>query len=110
MTQNDFPILEFDEDRNALIGPANVIGRVEGIAERCVLCFFSEAMEKVLAEHPHKVISAFAVARHLGVDFGQILYSGDNPGGEEWDARAYNKRTDLREFLLRLTLDICLRM
>ena len=30
--------------------------------------------------------------------------------GEEWDKREYNKRSDIREFVLRVTLDVCLRM
>jgi len=53
---------------------------------------------------------SMAVAQYLGVDFGQILYSGDGVGGNEWDTRDYNKRTDIREFLLGLTPDICLKM
>jgi len=48
MLQKEFPILEFDEDKNAFIRPANVVQPVDGIPEKCVLCFFSEAIEKVL--------------------------------------------------------------
>ena len=59
MLQKEFPILEFDEDRNAIIKPSNVIQPIDGIPERCVLCFFSEAIEKVLAEYPHQIISNF---------------------------------------------------
>jgi uridine phosphorylase len=49
--------------------------------------------------------SAFmAVARYCGVEFGQILYAGDTLGGEEWDKRDFNKRTDVREYVLELAL------
>ena len=254
--QKEFPILEFDEDKNAFIRPSNMIKPVDGIAENCVLCFFSEAIEKIVSEHPHKIVSHYqaegfdfplyeldykgkkigliqagvgaplaaaqieeltamgckkfiacgmsgalqkeltvghliipiaavrdegtsyhyvkpareisanerivrviesellqkkipyikaktwttdafyretpdkialrkkegcvtvemeasafmAAAQYNNVDFGQILCSGDSLAGDEWDMRDYNRRTDIREFALRLTLDICLKM
>ncbi|MDR0312603.1 MAG: nucleoside phosphorylase [Treponema sp.] len=256
MLQKEFPILEFDEEKNAFIRPSNLIQPIEGIPERCVLCFFSEAIEKILTEYPHKIFSNFiaeginyplyelnykgrkicliqsavgaplaaaqieelaamgckkfiacgmcgvlqkeiavghliiptaavrdegtsyhyikpsreiianerivqvienklaeeelpyikaktwttdayyretpakiaqrknegcvtvemetsayiAASQYNNVEFGQILCSGDSLAGEEWDKRNYNKRTDIREFVLRLTLDICLDM
>lgn len=51
-----------------------------------------------------------AVAQYNNVTFGQILYAGDNLGGEEWDKRGYNSRTEIREFVLSLALDICLKL
>jgi uridine phosphorylase len=256
MLPKEFPILEFDEDRNAFIRPSNMHKHIDGIPERCVLCFFSEAIEKILDEYPHKIISTFlseginyplyeleykgekivliqsavgsplaagqieeltavgckkyiacgmcgvlqkelavghliiptaavrdegtsyhyvkpsreihanerivqiianellaknipfikaktwttdafyretpekialrknegcvtvemetaayiAASQYNNVEFGQILCSGDSLAGEEWDRRNYNKRTDIREFTLRQTLDICLKM
>jgi uridine phosphorylase len=257
MLQKEFPILEFDEDRNAFIRPSNVIKSIDGVIEKCVLCFFSEAIEKILTEYPHNKISynfkseginyplyeldykgekvgliqaavgsplaagqieelttvgckkliacgmcgvlqkelavghliipiaavrdegtsyhyikpsreitanerivqvienelsqkkipyikaktwttdAFfretpqkialrknegcvtvemeasaymAASQYNNVEFGQILGSGDSLAGEEWDKREYNKRADIREFLLRITLDTCLKM
>jgi uridine phosphorylase len=256
MVQKEFPILEFDEDKNAFIRPSNIIQPIDGIAERCVLCFFSEAIKKILTEYPHKIVSYFkaegtnyplyeldyknekiiitqasvgspmaaaqieeisamgckkfiacgscgvlqkeiavghliipttavrdegtsyhyikpsreitanerivqvienklleekipfikaktwttdaiyretpekimqrknegcvtvemeasafiAVSQYNNVEFGQILYSGDNLGGEEWDMRNFYNQTDIREFVLRLTLDTCLKM
>jgi len=44
------------------------------------------------------------------VDFGQILCSGDSLAGEELDKREYNKREDIREYVLRTTLDVCLKL
>jgi uridine phosphorylase len=256
MFPKEFPILEFDEDRNAFIRPSNMHKPIDGIPERCVLSFFSEAIEKILNEYPHKIISSLksegmdyplyemeykgekialiqatvgapvaaghieeltamgckkfiacgmcgvlqnelaighliiptaavrdegtsyhyvkpsreinanervvqiiasellakkipfikaktwttdaffretpqkielrkkegcvtvemetsayiAVSQYNNVEFGQILCSGDSLAGEEWDRRNYNKRTDIREFTLRQTLDICLKM
>jgi uridine phosphorylase len=256
MFQKEFPILEFDEDKNAFIRPSNLIQPIDNIAENCILCFFSEAIEKILSEYPHKIVTYFksegmnyplyeldyngnkialiqacvgapmaagqieeisavgckkfiacgmcgvlqkelavghliiptaavrdegtsyhyvspsreitanerivkiientlleknipyikaktwttdafyretaqkvaqrknegcvtvemetsayiAVSQYNNVEFGQILCSGDSLAGEEWDKREYNKRTDIREFVLRLTLDVCIKM
>jgi uridine phosphorylase len=256
MLQKEFPILEFDEDKNVFIRPSITHKPIDGIPERCVLCFFSEAIEKILNEYPHKIISNFlleginyplyeveykgekivliqsavgsplaagqieeltamgckkflacgmcgvlqkelavghliiptaavrdegtsyhyvkpsreiyvnerivqvienekkkknipfikaktwttdafyretpqkialrknegcvtvemetaayiAVSQYNNVEFGQILCSGDSLAGEEWDRRNYNKRMDIREFTLRQTLDVCLKM
>ena len=256
MLQKEFPILEFDVDTNAFIRPSNLIQPIENIPEKCVLCFFSEAIEKILMEYEHKIIFNFkseginyllyelkykeenitliqaavgapmaagqieelsalgckkfiacgmcgvlqkelavghliipiaairdegtsyhyvkpsreinaneniakiientllekklpyikaktwttdafyretiekvnlrksegcvtvemetsayiAVSQYNNVEFGQILCSGDSLAGEEWDKREYNKRSDIREFVLRLTLDVCLKM
>jgi uridine phosphorylase len=59
MLTKEFPILEFDEDKNAFIRPSNVVQPIDNIPERCVLCFFSETIEKILKESPHKIISCF---------------------------------------------------
>jgi uridine phosphorylase len=51
-----------------------------------------------------------AVSQYNNVEFGQILCSGDSLAGEEWDRRNNDERIDIREFTLRQTLDVCLRM
>jgi len=256
MIEREFPILEFDEVRNALIRPENIITPID-IAEKCVLCFFPEAIEKILNEYPNRVVANFrtseayrrsiyeldyekekilliqagvgapiaaaqieeltvygckkyiacgacgvlqkeiavghliiptsavrdedtsyhyikpsreifanervvqvienlfierkipyikaktwttdaayretplkiqqrkkencvtvemetsayiAVSQYNNVEFGQILYAGDNLDGETWDSRKYNSRTDIRELVLRLALDACLKL
>lgn len=255
MIEKEFPILEFDENRKALIRPENIIKPID-IAERCVLCFFGEAIETILSEYPHKVVAHFnaeslrlpvyeleykgerialiqaavgaplaggqieeltafgcrkyvacgscgvlqkeivvghliipvsavrdegtsyhyiapsreicanecaiksieralcaweipyikaktwttdafyretpakiqqrkdeqcvtvemessaymAVAQYNGVVFGQILYAGDNLGGETWDSREFGSRTEIREHVLRVSLDACLEL
>ena len=59
MIKKEFPILEFDEDKNAYIRPSNMIKPIEGIPENCVLCFFSEEIKNILEEYPNKIISNF---------------------------------------------------
>lgn len=251
----EFPILEFDADRSAFIRPQNIIQPVD-VSERCVLCFFAEATEKILTEHPHRIAAHFksesidfplyeldyrgekvalmqagvgapiaaaqieeltafgcrkfiacggcgvlqkeiavghlilptsavrdegtsyhyvkptreiqadpraidviekvllergvpfikaktwttdafyretaakvrmrkeegcvtvemeasafmAVSQYNNVEFGQILYAGDNLGGEIWDSRSFTSRVEIREFVLGLALEACLRM
>lgn len=51
-----------------------------------------------------------AVARHHRVGFGQILYAGDNLGGEEWDKRSFNTQTGIRAYVLDLALDACVNI
>ena len=255
MLEKDFPILEFDEDKNAFIRPENIIKTID-ITEKCVLCFFSEAIEKIINKYPHKIVTHlkaesfsypiyeldykgdkialvqagvgapiaavqieeltalgckkyitcgscgvlqkeialghliipvtavrdegtsyhyvkasreicgnmkvvkiientlekrgvpyikaktwttdafyretpgkiqqrkkegcvtvemetsafFAAARYNDVEFGQILYAGDNLGGDTWDSRNYNNRTEIRELVLELALDSCIAL
>ncbi|MBN1428572.1 MAG: nucleoside phosphorylase [Anaerolineae bacterium] len=44
---DNYPILEFDPTREALIEPGRLIRPVEGIPEGCVLCFFREVIDKL---------------------------------------------------------------
>jgi len=255
MLQREFPVLEFDQEKNAFIKPLNLVQPIK-ITKRCVLCFFAEAIEKILGEYPHKIVAHFeaaslrlpvyeldykgkkialiqagvgapiagaqieeltalgcrkyiacgacgvlhreiavghliiptaavrdegtsyhyvapareiaanqrivkiientlaeqnipyikaktwttdafyretplkiqqrknedcvtvemeaaaymAVSQYNGVGFGQILYAGDNLGGDKWDQRSYNSRTEVREMVLRVSLDACARI
>lgn len=255
MTEQEYPILEFDENKEAFIRPGDIISPVD-IPERCVLCFFGEAIEKILKEYPHRVVANFtaeslllpvyeleykgekialiqagvgapvagsqieeltalgckkyvvcgscgvlqqeiaaghliipvsavrdegtsyhyvkpsreihandkavacieetikgydlpyikaktwttdafyretpakieqrkkencvtvemeasaymAVSQYNGVELGQILYAGDNLGGDKWDSRGFNTLTDIRELVLRISMDACLKM
>lgn len=52
----------------------------------------------------------FAVARFRQVPFGQILYGGDDLSGEEWDHRRWQKHGGIREELLWLAAEACLRL
>jgi len=59
MLQKEFPILEFDDDKNAFIRPSKMIKPIEDIPKTCVLCFFSEAIEKIINEYSYKILSNF---------------------------------------------------
>ena len=79
--------------------------------------FFRETPAKIARRKEEGCIavdmeaSAFmAVAQYNNVEFGQILYAGDSLGGDEWDSRGWIGRTDIREFVLKLALDICLKL
>jgi uridine phosphorylase len=50
----------------------------------------------------------FAVAKFRGVEFGQILYAGDDLSGE-WDHRNW-MRHEVREHLFRLAAESCLKL
>src|SRR5215211_2197718 len=50
-----YPILEFDPAPEAFIEPSKII-RARDLPEHCVICFFGEVMEKVIAEHNAKIV------------------------------------------------------
>ncbi len=52
----------------------------------------------------------FAVAEFRGIDFAQILYGGDDLGGEVWDHRDWISRTSTREKLLWLSAEAVLAL
>ena len=79
MIRKEFPILEFDEDRNAYIRPSNMYQPIEGLPERCILCFFSEAIEKILTEYPNKIFSRFK-SEGIRYPFYEINYKGEKIG------------------------------
>lgn len=55
--------------------------------------------------------SAFmAASQFRNVVFGQILYSGDDLSSMSWDRRDWHLREDIRETVLKLSLDCCLAL
>lgn len=50
-----YPILEFDPTPEAFIEPSKVI-RARDLPEHCVICFFKEVIDKVVAEYNAKVV------------------------------------------------------
>jgi uridine phosphorylase len=56
--------------------------------------------------------SFFAVAQFRSVSFGQMLYSGDDCGGDEWDGREWNTPSSIpiRERLFWLAAEACLAL
>lgn len=75
MLQKEFPILEFDKDKNAFIKPYNGIQSAD-IADRCVLCFFGEVIDKVLEECPHKIVTYF-IAGSVKLPVYELEYKGE---------------------------------
>ena len=51
-----YPILEHDPARTALIEPAQVI-RLRDMPEHCVICFFREVLDQVVATHDARVLA-----------------------------------------------------
>ena len=51
-----------------------------------------------------------AVAQFRNVVFGQLLYGGDDLGGEEWDGRGWQHATNVREKLFALAVESVLAL
>ncbi|MCA9912777.1 MAG: nucleoside phosphorylase [Anaerolineae bacterium] len=52
----------------------------------------------------------FAIAQFRGVQFGQMLYGGDDVSGEEWDSRGWSNLHDVREKLFWLAVEAATRL
>lgn len=52
----------------------------------------------------------FAIAQFRGVQFGQMLYGGDDLGGEQWDFRGWTNLHDTREKLFWLAVEAATRL
>ncbi len=48
------------------------------------------------------------LAQFRGVQIGQILYGGDDLGGDFWDNRDWESRWEVREQLIWLAAEACL--
>ena len=75
MQTEKFPILEFDDDESALIRPSHIFKPMD-IAKRCILCNFGEAIEKVLEEFPHRVVTYFE-AESIKLPIFELEYKGE---------------------------------
>jgi len=75
MQKKEYPILEFDEDENALIRPFHIFQPTD-IAKRCVLCNFGEAIEKILEEFPHRIVTYFE-AESIKLPIYELEYKGE---------------------------------
>lgn len=51
-----YPILEFDETREAFIEPSKII-HPRDVAEHCVITFFKDVVDKIISAHHPKVIA-----------------------------------------------------
>jgi uridine phosphorylase len=48
--RHDYPILEYDSERTAIIEPGQIIEPIEAMPEHCVLCFFHNVIEQFAHE------------------------------------------------------------
>jgi uridine phosphorylase len=78
---------------------------------------YRETLEKVKMRKAEGCVSVemeaasfFAVAKFRGVQFGQMLYGGDDVSSEEWDSRGWERQTSVREKLFYLAAEACLKM
>ncbi|MBI1258237.1 MAG: hypothetical protein GC204_12260 [Chloroflexi bacterium] len=53
MLNNDYPILEFDDNPEAFIEPGKVRPKLENVPEHCVLCFFNDVIQSLFADKDH---------------------------------------------------------
>lgn len=58
MKRQRYPILEFDSSRRAIIEPSRIIKPMD-VPEHCVICFFKEVVEQVVAEKHATALKSF---------------------------------------------------
>lgn len=75
MKREEFPVLEYDDDKNAVIRPTHIFKPMD-IAKRCVVCNFGEAIEKVLGEYPHRLVTYFE-AEAIKLPIYELEYKGE---------------------------------
>lgn len=74
--------------------------------------FYRETPDKVALRRAEGCLTVemeaaafFAVAQFRGVQFGQMLYGGDDVSGAEWDHRDWHRRPTLRERMFWLAAE-----
>jgi uridine phosphorylase len=50
MMENDYPILEFDPEREAIIEPSQIVEPLDDMPEHFVLCFFQNVIDQLVQE------------------------------------------------------------
>lgn len=56
MKKEAFPILEFDEARNAILEPSRLVEPMD-VPEHCVVCFFADVIQWIVEEQHAKIIA-----------------------------------------------------
>lgn len=79
--------------------------------------FYRETQDKVELRKSEGCVTVemeaaafFAVSQFRNVMLGQILYGGDDLSGDEWDNRFWQSREGIRENLVDLSMEICLKL
>ena len=75
MINKEFPILEFDSDRNAMIRPERFIKPI-AISEKCVISFFADANGVLIGRHQHTVV-AYLESESMKLPIYQLDYQGE---------------------------------
>lgn len=75
MKREEFPIWEYDDDKNAIIKPNQIFKPID-IAKKCVICNFGEAIEKILGEYPHRLVTYFE-AEAIKLPIYELEYKGE---------------------------------
>ncbi|MBN1667602.1 MAG: hypothetical protein JW862_10955 [Anaerolineales bacterium] len=109
MATQTYPILEFDPQAQAIIEPSKTIRPIAP---------YRETLEKVKNRRAEGCLTVemeaaafFAVAQFRQVEFGQILYGGDDVSGQqEWDHRDWHQQYNVRERLFWLAAQACLKL
>ena len=76
--RKEYPILEFDPERKALIEPSNHIQPAD-VGEHCVICFFREVLRKVRQEYTARQIYEFRAECDIEHVY-EIEYNGQQLG------------------------------
>lgn len=63
----DYPILEFDSERVAIIEPGRITRRID-LPECCVLCFFNDVIQSVDASETIRT----EIVHHIGSEIGRV--------------------------------------
>ncbi|UCH57897.1 MAG: nucleoside phosphorylase [Candidatus Bathyarchaeota archaeon] len=75
MKRREYPILEYDSTREAIIEPRKVVNPID-IAERCVICFYQDVIDDAVKERGAKQVATLRseIGRH---PIYEINFEGD---------------------------------
>jgi len=96
MQDGDYPILDFDPSRDAVIEPSRIVRPID-VPEHCLTVEMEAA-------------AFLAAAQFRGMPLAQMLYAGDDVSGADWDTRDWVSRATLRDKLFSLAAEACLRL
>ena len=71
----EYPILEFDEDRNVFISPLDMTEKIEDMPKICVMCFFEQAIQTIIEEYEHEIIGQMK-AESIKAPIYKVNYNG----------------------------------
>ena len=77
MQSHDYPILEHDPTRKALIEPADQIANHPDMPERVVLCFFEDVLKRIFARED--VTHLHDLESEIGINPVYVMYHDETP-------------------------------